>query len=152
MSVIPGKSGVPTSTRPSFRRSWMFLGVAVVWATLAMIALSRYHVSEPRGVTSITTNGHTYVGDPPALTLFERDPVSFAVIAVTLGVGCLASLLDVAVRTIQRAPRRGVFSMVAGLAVVLVSLSGLLVGVAGVGVVGALLVASGLPPIRHGPG
>lgn len=125
-----------------------FLCLAIAWSVVAVVVLLRFHVAEPLGVKSITTNGHTYFGNPPALTLFQRDPVSFVIIALVLGVGVLASSVDMAIRVGQHATRAGGVAIGAGALVFLVSFFGLLVGIASIGVVGILLVLSGLPMRR----
>lgn len=135
--------------RPQLRWAWFFLGLALLWSCVAVALLVGYHVAEPSGVTSITTNGHTYFGNPPALSLFERDPVSFVTVSVTLGAGLLVAMIDLVVRSLQRTSRSGTAAIVAGALVVLVSLFGLLIGLAGVGVVGALLIASGVSSRRQ---
>jgi hypothetical protein len=133
----------------SFARSALLMGLAFLWSGVAIAVLLGYHLAEPHGVTSITTNGFTYVGNPPALTLFERDPVSFSIIAVTLGVGLSIGLVDHIVRSRQRSGRVGAAAIVAGAAVLLVSLFGSLPGIVGVGVVGGLLIASGFSRARE---
>jgi hypothetical protein len=125
-----------------------FLGLAIAWSAVAVVVLLSYHVAEPLGMKSITTNGHTYFGNPPALTLFQRDPVSFVIIVLVLGVGVLASTVDMAIRVGQRTTRAGGVAIGAGVLVFLISFFGLLVGVASIGVVGILLVLSGLPARR----
>ena len=85
----------------------------------------------------MTINGDTYVGNPPALTLFQRDTVSFVTVIIVLGAGLLAATVDLVMRYLQHSTRAGTLAIVAGGAVVLVSLFGSLVGLAaGVGVVG----------------
>jgi hypothetical protein len=138
-----------TSAPPTFGRSWILLGLALLWSGVTVAVLLGYHVPEPLGMTSITTNGHTYLGDPPALTLFQRDPVSFAIITGTLGAGLLVALLDLIVRCMQRSPRFGNVAIGAGGVVLLISLFGLLLGLLGVGVAGGLLIASGFPQKRR---
>ncbi len=108
-----------------------------------------YHVGEPSGMTSITTNGHTYYGNPPARSLFERDPVSFATVSGPLGAGLLVATSDMVARSLQRTSRSGTAAIVAGAVVVLISLFGLLIGLAGVGVVGVFLIASGVTSRRQ---
>ena len=130
-------------------RSWLLIGLAVLWSGVAVAVLLRYHVREPLGMTSITTNGHTYTGDPPALGLFQRNPVSFVTIAVTLGAGLFVGLIDLILRFNQSTARVGVGAIVAGSLVLLVSLFGMLPGLLGVGVVGIFLIASGLPQRRR---
>ncbi len=108
----------------------------------------RYHVAQPLGEKSVTTNGHTYFGNPPALTIFQDDPVSFAFIVVLLSSGLHASSLDLAIRTIQRTTRIGGIAIAAGALLCCASLLGLLLGVASVGLVGALLILTGRPMKR----
>ncbi len=106
--------------------------------------MARYHINEPVGMTSITTNGHTYYGDPPALTLLERDPVSFSIITIALGLGLLVALVDLEVRRIRGLSGYGVGAVFAGIGMIVFSLLGLLWGLASVGVDGALVVLAGL--------
>lgn len=106
--------------------------------------MARYHINEPVGMTSITTNGHTYYGDPPALTLLERDPVSFSIITIALGLGLLVALVDLEVRRIRGLSGFGVGAVFAGIGMIVFSLLGLLWGLASVGVDGALVVLAGL--------
>jgi hypothetical protein len=145
MTTAPSLAPLPFSPRPSFRRPLLFLGLAVLWSGFALSVLLNYHIPEPLGVLGVTINGHTYVGHPPALTIYERDPVSFVTIVAVLGSGLLTGALDLGLRFVQRSTRSGTSAVVAGAAVILVSLLGLLPGLAGVGVVGALLIISGLP-------
>lgn len=124
------------------------MGLALLWSLVAIALLLSYHLRAPLGTTSITTNGHTYIGNPPALTLFERDPVSFSIVAAVLGIGLLIGSVDLLVRFRQHSFRRGIAAIVAGAVVLLVSSFGLIIGVAGIGVVGALLIASGIAQTR----
>ncbi len=126
------------------------MGLAILWSLVAIALLLNYHLREPLGTTSITTNGHTYFGNPPALTLFERDPVSFSIIAAVLATGLLIGSIDLLVRFRQHSFRRGIAAIVAGAVVLLVSSFGLIIGVAGIGVVGVLLIASGIAHPRGG--
>ena len=125
------------------RGAWIFFGLAVAWAAIAVVALASYHVAEPAGVLSITTNGHTYFGHPPALSMYESDPISFFTIVITLGAGLVVGGVDLAVRTVRKSGRMGVASVVAGSVLILVSVLGLLFGLLGIGVVGVLLIFSG---------
>jgi hypothetical protein len=118
--------------------------VALAWAALILVALARYHINEPSGMTSITTNGHTYYGDPPALTLLERDPISFSIITMGLGLGLFVALVDLEVRRRRDLSGYGVGAVCAGIGLILLSLLGLLFGLATVGVDGALLILAGL--------
>jgi hypothetical protein len=108
-----------------------------------------YHQNEPVGVRSITTNGHTYYGDPPALTLLERDPVSFVTITIIMGLGLIAATVDLTIRKLKNLDGWGTGSVIAGIGIILISLLGLVLGLATVGVDGALLVLAGLPLLRQ---
>lgn len=106
--------------------------------------MNRYHINEPGGVRSITTNAHTYYGNPPSLTLRKRDPVSCAIITVALGLGLLTAVVDLVVRKLKSVSGVGLGAIIAGIALIVFSLLGLLLGLASVGVDGALLVLAGL--------
>jgi hypothetical protein len=132
------------TTKRAVRRD-VFLGIAIAWAALVLVILTHYHVPEPAGVRSITTNGHTYYGNPPALTLLESDPVSFVVITIAMGLGIVVGLVDLVVGKIRDQSGWGRGAVIAGVGMVLFSLFGLLFGLATVGVDGALVVLSGVP-------
>jgi hypothetical protein len=126
---------------------WLAVAVpwpGLLWSVVAIAVLLGYHTPEPSGVLGVTIGGHTYVGHPPRLTLYERDPVSFVIVLIVLAVGLLVSTLEVVTRRVRRSRRTGTLSIVAGSCVILISLFGLLVGLAGGGVVGALLICTGL--------
>jgi hypothetical protein len=116
---------------------------AIAWAILTLIALTRYHVDQPLGEKSVTTGGHTYYGNPPALTLRQSDPVSFFIIAITLVVGTLVATVDLVVRRLKRSRGWATGAVIAGADMIVFSLFGLLLGLATMGVVGALLVLAG---------
>src|ERR1039458_6657332 len=134
-------------TKSPIRRHapYAFLIVAVVWAVAVLIILTKYHLAEPLGVKSITVNGHTYVGNPPALTLPQRDVVSFAVMVIAMGVGLLLGIVDLIFRTLNNLNRWGFAAVVSGLLLILLSLFGLLIGFATVGIEGIFLTLVGLP-------
>jgi hypothetical protein len=138
-------SNPQVGVEPTLTSRWILLITAFVWAILAIFVQVDYHINEPLGIKSITTNGHTYFGNPPALTLFQRDPVSLYIIAIVLGVGIFVSAIDLIARTHQRSTRAGVVAIGAGVFICLFSLFGLQVGVASIGVAGALVILSGLP-------
>ena len=50
---------------------WLLLFLATLWTLLIVVVVFWYHVAEPTGVLSIIVNGHTYTGNPSALSLFE---------------------------------------------------------------------------------
>jgi hypothetical protein len=123
----------------------LFLGLSLLWAIVVVVVLARYHVPEPLGATSVTTNGHTYYGNPPALTMPESDPVSFAVITITMGLGVVVGIGDLVVRKLRSVSGWGQGAVIAGIVVILMSLFGLLLGLASIGVDGALIILSGMP-------
>ncbi len=109
------------------------------------LVVFNYHIPEPIGELSITVNGHTYVGTPPALTLFERDIPSALMIAIVPFVGLLVGAIDLGVRTKFQRRGRGLAALIAGSGIALFSIFGLLWGVASLGFVGALVALSALP-------
>jgi hypothetical protein len=144
--------------RASGARPWVFLALAIAWSAVTVGVCLGYHLPESPGVLSVTTNGHTYTGHPPALTLFQRDPVSFATIAIVLSAGLVVATIDLVVRAVQGTNRVSGGAVAAGAMVILFSFFGLLLGIASLGVVGLLLVFAGWPmqqkgatdPGRHG--
>lgn len=131
--------------RTSGTRPWIYLAMAFAWSAVAVGVCLGYHLPESSGVLSVTTNGHTYTGHPPALTLFQRDPVSFATIAIVLSAGLAVATIDLVVRAVQHTNRVSGGAVAAGAMIILFSFFGLLLGVASLGVVGLLLIFSGLP-------
>lgn len=141
--------GSTATPDPTFRRSQIFLGLALLWSVVVFAVIFGYHIAEPiSSMGSISTNGHTYFGNPPALTLFQRDSVSFINVVIVLVAGLVVSMIDLVVRIVRHSQRPGTVAVIAGVVVVLFSLFGLLWGVASVGVVGVLLILSGRPT-RH---
>lgn len=131
-------------------RSWP-LGGAVLWSLVWIVVAFGYHINEPAGVLSITINNTTYAGNPPALSLFQRDPLS---IYLALAVVCAALAFSVvdALGLARRAPgERSIVAAVAGALLVAFSLFGLLWGLLSIGVVGVLLVISSRPGYRTPP-
>jgi hypothetical protein len=92
----------------------------------------------------MTINGHTNTGNPPALTLYQRDSVSFFNIVVVLAAGLFVTTLDLSVRALQHSRRTCGGALAAGAGLLVVSILGLLLGLASVGVVGLLLILAGL--------
>jgi hypothetical protein len=142
MSAPPVENDPEASSREVIRVVLVVL--ALVWAALTLVALTHYHVNQPLGEKSVTTNGHTYYGNPPALTLRERDPVSFVVIAITLVLGTVVASVDLVVRRVRRVRGWATGAVVAGADMIVFSLFGLLFGLATMGVAGALLVSAGM--------
>ncbi len=124
---------------------WFFLLLALAWVAIALGVVFGYHIAQPVGELSVTIGGHTYYGNPPAVTLYEKDPVSVIIMMAVLG-GCLvASFVELVVRAQRRWTRPGSVAIVTGGLTILFSLFGLLYGLASVGVIGALVLLSGLP-------
>jgi hypothetical protein len=119
--------------------------LATLWTLLIVVVVFWYHIAEPRGILSITVNGHTYTGDPPALTLFESDAVSAIDIVIAPLVGLLVGAASLELRTRRRSSAPGAVALIVGGCVALFSLFGLLWGVASIGVVGVLVLLSALP-------
>ncbi len=125
-------------------RSWVFLTLAIAWSVLTIGVCLAYHAPEPLGVLSMTINGHTYTGNPPALTLYQRDSVSFFNIVFVLAAGLFVTTLDLSLRTLRHSRRTCGGALAAGAGLLVVSILGLLLGLASVGVVGFLLIMAGL--------
>lgn len=123
----------------------LLVAAASLW-TLACFAVAvGYHINEPPGVQSITLNGHTYVGSPPALSLMQRDPNAVLLAAVLVLVAILVAAVDVDRRRRRDDRRPGVASVIVGVLLVLFSLFGLGWGLASLGVVGLLVVLASRP-------
>lgn len=128
-----------------FRKASIFVGLAFIWSMVTLILLLRYHIDEPLGTTSVSLNGHNYFGNPPALTLLQRDPVSFTIVVGVLIAGLLISVSDLVLRILFHAERRGKTALVTGSSMVVFSLFGLVWGLASVGIVGLLIFFSAFP-------
>ena len=121
------------------------LAAAGIWAFAWMVLAFTYHLNEPIGVLTITVNGVTYSGNPPALTLFERDPFS-----IELALALVASVLALSVVTekyssVDKNPGWNKFALVGGLLLLAYSLFGLLWGFGSIGIVGVLVLLSSSP-------
>jgi hypothetical protein len=135
----------PTLSRRSVTLRWVWLGLAFAWVVVAVGVIYGYHIAEPKGVLSVNTGRHTYWGNPPALTLHERDPISFEIGLGFMGAVLIVGLVDLSVRTRRGMTRAGAGAIAAGALLVLYSLFGLVVGLLAIGSAGALVVLSGLP-------
>jgi len=151
--AIPNQSmfdqyGVPLPREldpQSVRRHSLLLLLAALWTMLISLVVFLYHIAEPSGVLSITTNGHTYSGNPPALTLFERDSVSALNIVVAPLLGLLVGAASLSFRLRRGSGTAGVLAIIVGGFLALFSLFGLLWGVASIGVVAVLVILSARP-------
>lgn len=129
----------------SVHRHWLLLLLATLWTLVIVVVVFWYHVAEPKGILSITVNGHTYTGNPPALTLFESDAVSAIDIVIAPAIGLLVGAASLEVRSRRRSSAPWAVALIVGGCVALFSLFGLLWGVASIGVVGVLVLLSALP-------
>ncbi len=125
-------------------RRWP-LSVAALWASAWLVGAFIYHVNQPIGELTVTIGGHTYTGDPPALTLYQSDAAAVLVLTAVVATALLAVLVDVAVRRRRNYEGVGVASVIVGGLLLVFSLFGLLWGVASFGVVGALLLLASRP-------
>jgi hypothetical protein len=123
---------------------WLTLLLATLWTLVIVTVVFWHHVAEPAGVLSITVNGHTYTGNPPALTLFENDTVSGLIIVIAPLFAVLVGAASLELRIRRRTSAEGVIALVVGGLVAFFSLFGLLWGVATIGVVGVLVLLSAL--------
>lgn len=124
---------------------WVFLALAVAWAVVTLVVVTRYHLNQPRGETSVTINAQTYRGFPPSLTLAESKPGLYQTLLVALVAALAIGVGDLLLRVTHQQTRPGFGALDAGALVGLFSLVGLVWGVASLGVVGALLVLSARP-------
>jgi len=118
---------------------------AAAWACIWFVAGVVYHINEPVGELSVTYNGHTYTGNPPAITLFERDKTWVLIMTVIVVVAILVSYIDVTVRGRRKYGGVGNASAIVGALLVAFSLFGLLWGLASLGVVGLFLILASRP-------
>jgi hypothetical protein len=121
------------------------LAVAAMWAMVWLIVAVAYRINEPTGELSVTYGGHTYAGNPPAVTLFERDGVWVLIMMAIVAIAILISVLEVNIRRRRRFVGRGVASVIVGALLMAFSLFGLLWGLASFGVVGLLLHTASRP-------
>jgi len=92
-----------------------------------------------------TTGGRAFVGNPPALTLYEKGGVIWEINLFLIGLVLVSGAIDLLVRTIRRWTGPGVLAMVAGALLVVYSLFGLIYGLLGIGTIGILVILVGIP-------
>ncbi|HEV2427769.1 MAG TPA: hypothetical protein VGS61_06085 [Acidimicrobiales bacterium] len=125
-------------------RRW-FLLAAGTWAAAWTAIAFAYPIplGPPGGETSVDINGHTYTGNPPAPTLFDRDAYSIKLALVVVGLAFAAALIENSILAERGESRFGRVTVVAGGFLIAYSLFGLGWGLLSVGVVGLLLVLAG---------
>jgi hypothetical protein len=123
----------------------MLLALATLWGVGVTLFIFGYHINEPSGVLTVTTGGRTFAGNPPALTLYERDGVIWEIALILIGLVLVAGLADLVFRAHRRITGPGLLAIVAGGFLVLYSLFGLIYGLLGIGTIGILVILVGLP-------
>lgn len=131
------------SMRPIAR--WRLLLTATLWAAVWLGIAFLHHINEPAGMTGITINGHTYVGHPPALTLFERDPFSMFLALGIVGGALLAAFVEAGVLSARRSTDRAGLTTGLGVLLLLYSVLGVFWGIMSIGVTGFLVLFSASP-------
>ena len=124
---------------------WIFLALATLWGVGVAFFIFGYHINEPSGVLTVTTGGRTFAGNPPALTLHERDGAIWEIALFLIGLVLMAGLADLLSRAGRRITGPGLLAVVAGGLLVLYSLFGLVYGLLGIGTIGILVILVGLP-------
>jgi hypothetical protein len=146
------RNSTPPLRRTSIVRGCVFLGAAWLWSGGVIAFSLTYHLAQPRGVLSVNTGGHTYYGNPPTLTLNQQDPVFTKIVPIALGLTLLIATVDLVVRMTRRMTGPGVAAFLAGGMLMLFSLFGLFLGLAGIGTAGLLIILSGLAMKTAGSG
>lgn len=123
----------------------MFLAIASVWALGVASFIIGYHIDEPHGVLTISVGGRTYAGNPPALTLYQKDGVIWEIALLMVGLVIGLGAADLLFRTVRRLAVPGFVAIVAGGLLVAYSLFGLVYGLLGVGTIGVFVILAGLP-------
>jgi magnesium-transporting ATPase (P-type) len=124
---------------------WVSLASATLWAVGVGLFVFGYHINEPVGELSVTTGGRTYVGNPPALSLHEKNGTMWEIALFLIGLVLVAGATDLVVRTLRQSTGLGILAIAGGGLLVLYSLFGLIYGLLGVGTIGVLVVLVGLP-------
>ena len=104
------------------RRRWALLAFAAVWTVVVTVVVWRYHIDEPKGELGVTINGVTYSGNPPALTLRERDATAAMLLVVVPSAAVVVGVLESLVRSRDERPGIGVAAVTAGGCVIVFSL------------------------------
>jgi hypothetical protein len=124
---------------------WILLALATLWGVGVALFIFGYHINEPRAVLTVTTGGRTFAGNPPALTLHERDGAIWEIALFLIGLVLMAGLADLLFRAGRRITGPGLLAVIAGGLLVLYSLFGLIYGLLGIGTIGILVILVGLP-------
>ncbi len=122
----------------------LFLAAAWLWAGAAVAFYDGYHFARPSSPWA-EYNGHTFYTHPPAQTLAQGDHASAEIVTIALCLAVGIGTLDLVVRLVRRMTAPGVAAFSAGGLLMLFSLFGLVLGLAGIGTAGLLVILSGLP-------
>jgi len=136
--------GVPL-LKTSVAWRWASLALGTLWAIGVAVFVYEFHINEPRGVLTVTTGGRTFAGNPPALTLYERDGVIWEIALILIALVLLSGAAELLLRTVRLSTRPGILAIVAGAVLVAYSLFGLIYGLLGIGTIGTLVILVGLP-------
>jgi hypothetical protein len=124
---------------------WVTLAIGTLWAVGVGLFVFGYHINEPVGELSVTTGGRTYVGNPPALSLYEKNGTTWEIALFLIGLVLIAGATDLVVRTLRQSTGLGILAIAGGGLLVLYSLFGLIYGLLGIGTIGILVVLVGRP-------
>ena len=121
------------------------MAIASIWACGVATFIFGYHINEPQGELTVNVGGRTYVGNPPALTLYQKDRVIWEIALFIVGFVILLGSADLLFRTIRQLTSPGIVALVAGGLLIAYSLFGLVYGVLGLGAIGVWMIMAGLP-------
>jgi hypothetical protein len=111
-----------------------------MWLAVAVT----YHINQPVGELGVTIDGHTYTGNPPALTLYQSEGSAILIMMAFVAGLILVAAIDVTVHR-RKDGGPGYASATVGSLLMVFSLFGLLWGLASFGVVGLLLILASRP-------
>jgi hypothetical protein len=120
------------------------LAAAWLWAGAVVAFYYGYHFAQLSS-PSMVSDGHTYYTHSAAESLAQSDPVSGEIVTIALALTVAAGTIDLAIRLTRRMTAVGVGAVCVGGMLTLFSWFGLLLGFAGIGTAGLLVILSGLP-------
>src|SRR5579863_7390650 len=90
------------------------IAVATAWACIWIAVAVNYHINEPIGELSVTYDGRTYTGNPPAITFLERDRIWVLIMIVVVLAAIIVSYIDVTSRGRHNYVGPGIASAIVG--------------------------------------